>query len=176
MPLHAEIKTKFDFLTKQIFVGDVLLPKCNGSSDFLKGQSIGVEKFGSLLQPKLEEAGDLVVYTVASVTTSNEENFIKSQVTIDQQLTKLFEEVSSLLRDDTASKLLPKLDFSHKLELGKTSCPPHGAIFQPWPGEFMATKEYISKVLRRKKIRPNRSLYGAALFYFETERKTAKCY
>lgn len=53
----------------------------------------------------------------------------------------------------------------HKIEINEGSKPPHSGIFQLSPAELVATKEYVADLLRKKKIRPSKSPYGAPLFF-----------
>lgn len=116
-----------------------------------------VKKFSSLLNQKLKQPYPLEVYTVANLTASKEKNISSNErfrATLDPHLTNLVEEISAVFRDELPIGLPPKRDIDHKIETD-SSKPSHRASFQLSPAELMATKEYISGLLRTKKIRPS---------------------
>lgn len=53
----------------------------------------------------------------------------------------------------------------HRIEIDKEIKPPHWSLFQLSPSELLATREYITDLLKKEKIRPNRSPFGAPLFF-----------
>lgn len=61
--------------------------------------------------------------------------------------------------------LPPKRDVDHRIEVDPNSTPPRRGMFQLSPAELLATKEYIEDLLRKGKIRPSKSPYGAPLFF-----------
>ena len=56
-------------------------------------------------------------------------------------------------------------EVDHEIQTEEGARPPKRALFQLSPAELEATKEYISDLLKKGKIRPSRSPYGAPLFF-----------
>lgn len=83
----------------------------------------------------------------------------------DADIQALEQEFNSVFRDDLPAGLPPKREVDHKIEIISDSSPPHPGIFQLSPAGLLATKEYITDLLRKGKIRPSKSPYVAPLFF-----------
>lgn len=61
--------------------------------------------------------------------------------------------------------MLPQRDVDHKIEIDPGATSPHRGIFQLSPAELIATKEYVTELLKKRKLRPSKSPFGAPLFF-----------
>lgn len=83
----------------------------------------------------------------------------------DEEIIALERDFSEVFRDDLPEGLLPERDFDHRIETTPDYSPPHRDMFQLSPAELLVTKEYITDLLKKGKIRPSKSPYGAPLFF-----------
>lgn len=83
----------------------------------------------------------------------------------DVDIKALKDEFSTVFRSDLPNGLPPRREVDHEIEIEENSTPPHRGIFQLSPAELLATKEYVTDLLRKGKIRPSKSPYGAPLFF-----------
>ena len=58
-----------------------------------------------------------------------------------------------------------------KLRLRMEQKPPHSPLFQLSPVELVAGKEYVQDLLKKGKIRPSKSTFGAPLFFVKNKDK-----
>lgn len=79
-------------------------------------------------------------------------------------------EFNDVLRDDLPEGLTPKRSVDHKIETLPDEKPPHRGIFQLSPAELIATKEYISDLLRKGKRRPSKSILRSYPPFCQTKR------
>ena len=70
-----------------------------------------------------------------------------------------------MFRSELPQGLPPKRSIDHKIETEKGAKPPKRSLFQLSPAELEATKQYITELIQKGKIRPSRSPYGAPLFF-----------
>ena len=59
----------------------------------------------------------------------------------------------------------------HEIETSIESKPPHRPLYHLSPVELKATKEYVEDLLKKGKIRPSKSPYGAPLFFVKEKDK-----
>lgn len=81
----------------------------------------------------------------------------------DQQ--KVLQKYDSVIVDELPDGLPPKRSIDHEIEIQTNSSPPYRPTFQLSSAELLATKQYISKLLKSGKLRPSKSLYGSPLFF-----------
>lgn len=89
----------------------------------------------------------------------------------DVRLERLLKRYSHIFRDDLPSGLPPKRPVDHTIELTEANVTPNRPIFQLSPAELLATKEYVTDLINRGKIRPSRSPFGAPLFFVKQKDK-----
>lgn len=59
----------------------------------------------------------------------------------------------------------------HNIEIEEGTKPHHRLLFQLSPAELVACKEYVQDLLRKGKIRPSKSPFGAQLFFVKDKNK-----
>lgn len=168
MPWHIKNNPKTDYENRTVSVGNTSLPTLHNPEDGVKIQNLGVKKFRSLLRKKKHNSDDFVVYRVQIVNNleiNNGHAKVSNKDPEDEDLKKLKKEFKSVFTDELPTGLPPKRDVDHKIEVEPGSTPPHRGMYQLSPAELLATKEYITDLLRKKKIRPSKSPYGAPLFF-----------
>lgn len=173
MPWHEFTNPDTDYIKKTVRVGDILLPISSCCDDQVKVCNIGVKKFRSLLKKK-KTSEDFVVLQVSNITSREESKHHtpgNQTTSMDTDTALLLEQFSEVFRDDLPAGLPPKRSVDHTIEIEEDSKPPHRPIFQLSPAELLATKEYIVDLLKKGKIRPSRSPYGAPLFFVKQKGK-----
>jgi hypothetical protein len=82
----------------------------------------------------------------------------------DARIKALMERYSDVFRTELPDGLPPKRSVDHAIETEPGAKPPHRSSYQLSHAELQAAKEYVVDLMKKGKIRPNRSLYGAPLF------------
>lgn len=93
----------------------------------------------------------------------------------DGEALKLRNEFADGFSGELSDGLPPIRDADHRIKVLPNLKPPHRRLFQLSPTELVATKEYVSELIRGVKIRPSKSSYCTSLFY-EAERKASRCH
>lgn len=151
VPWHVACQPKVDYDSGKLSTNGIDLPTVRDPSDTVKVHNLGVKKFRSLLRKKKRNSEDFIVFQVRVINNkhcSQKNPRAKSQ---DEDIIKLEEEFSTVFRDDLPSGLPPKRDVDHRIEVTPDSQPPHRGIFQLSSAELLATKEYVTDLLRKKK-------------------------
>lgn len=164
MPWHVETNPGVSYDPKQLHVGGSVLPLAQDTRGPVKIQNIGVKKFRSLLRKK-KASSDFAVFQlrhINNITTTNREQEVDET---DADLENLKREFATVFRNELPEGLPPERDVDHKIEIDPNEEPPYRGIYQLSPAELLATKEYVADLLKRKKIRPSKSPYGAPLFF-----------
>lgn len=81
------------------------------------------------------------------------------------------EEYSSVFRHDLPHGLPPQRSVDHAVEVYPEATSPHRTIFKLSHVKLLATKDYVSGLIRNEKIRPSKSPYGASLFFVKQKGK-----
>lgn len=89
----------------------------------------------------------------------------------DPEMMAIEKEFSSVFHDDLPDGLPPKRNIDHQIEIRVDAKPPHKPIFQLSPAELLATKEYVTELLKKGKIRPSKSPFRAPLFFVKQNGK-----
>lgn len=167
MPWHKAENPDVDYANENITVRGIRLPHHKDTSnDKIRVYKIGVKKFRSLLR-KYGQNSQFSVFTLgkshAKLSNVRANAFNKQHHS--QQLADLLEQYNDVFRDDLSKGLPPKRLVDHRIETDPCSKPPNRPLFQLSPAELLATKEYVTTLLRTKKIRPSISPYGSPLFF-----------
>ncbi len=84
-------------------------------------------------------------------------------------LREMFKKFSSIFRDELPPGLPPERALDHENETDKDAKPPHRPLYQPSPIELKAMKIYAQELFDNGKIKPNKSPYGASLFFVKVK-------
>ncbi len=84
---------------------------------------------------------------------------------------RILRKYNNVFQEELPPGLPPKRSVDHEIEVDKDSKPPHRPLYQLSPAELEAAKIYVQDLLRKGKIRPNKSPYGASLFFFNEKNK-----
>lgn len=115
---------------------------------------MGVKKFKSLLR-KHAHKEDFQVLHLMEIN-----NLKHSKVeTVDTELPphiqqkkdKLLQKYKSVFRSELPEGLPPKRSVDHEILVDENAKPPHRTLFQLSPAELMATKDYVTDLLRKGK-------------------------
>lgn len=77
----------------------------------------------------------------------------------------LMQRYAGVFRIELPPGLPPKRTIDQEIDIKYESKPPHRALFQLSPAELLVTKNYVTSLPNKGKIRPTRSRYGAPLFF-----------
>ncbi len=88
----------------------------------------------------------------------------------DERLRKMLERYAQVFRKDLPAGLPPTGDVDHEIKIHKNEKPPYRPIFLVSPAELKATKEYVVDLIKKGKIRPSKSPYGAPLFFVKQKK------
>lgn len=124
---------------------------------------MGVKKFRSLLTRKKKNSDNFTVFQLRKI--NNLHSSAGGAQPKDEELIDLQKEFEDVFRDDLPDGLPTTRDVDHKIETHPDADPTHRGIFQLSPAELAATKEYVTELLRKGKIRPSKYPYGAPLFF-----------
>lgn len=163
MPWHQDTCPKMDYETGELKIGNSVLPLHRDPSRDVTISNLGVKKFRSLLRKKKNKTNEIMIFQVRLVNHISKIDSAKMDK--DEEITALEREFSKVFRDDLPEGLPPERDVDHRIETTPDSSPPHRGMFQLSPAELLATKDYITDLLRKGKIRPSKSPYGAPLFF-----------
>jgi len=145
-------------------VGKSILPLCKqGEDKRCRVTNIGVKKFRSLLR-KTSKQGLEVFMLVNNV----ERTFIEREDSSEasgQRYKDFIRKYDEVFIDDLPPELTPIRFVDHEIQTQPGEKPTYRPSFQLSPAELLASKEYVTDLLNRKKIRPSKSPYGAPLFF-----------
>lgn len=173
MPWHTDVKPEIDYERREISVGTYKLPVPRRSWNTPEISNLGVKKFRSLLR-KHGHKEDFEVYQLVSINNSDfktSKNGKHIPEDVQSKLDEIMTTFKGVFRDHLPPGLPPKRKVDHAIEVPPNSKPPHRPLFQLSPAELLATKEYVTDLLKRGKIRPSISPYGAPLFFVKQKGK-----
>lgn len=171
MPWHVENNPRVDYDSGKIWVGNTELPSAREFAHVIQVQNIGVKKFRSLLKKKWKSHDALALYQIHQINNFTTACEKKTKSIRDPELEELVTAFKDVFRDDLPDGLPPAREIDHKIETDPEAKPPHRGIFQLSPAELVATKEYVTNLLQKGKIRPSKSPYGAPLFFVKQKGK-----
>ena len=186
MPWHVGNKPEIDYVMRTVTVGNEKLYGHfteRGSIDETKKtapqvMSIGVKRFRQILRKKGLDRKTRI-YRVTQVnsieTVEREINATKELLGCEKpKLKAIPQQYESVLQEVLPSGLPPERDIDHAIAIDQKAKPPHGHLFQLSPAELEAAKEYIQDLLKKGKIRPSKSPYGASLFFVKEKGKSLR--
>lgn len=140
MPWHIHCGPMIDYERKTVKVGYITLPTIAERNPSITVNNIGVKKFRSLLRKKHRNSSDFMVFQARNVNNIALAPVTPSNDPVDEELTRLREEFSTVFTDELPDGLPPQRDVDHKIEVNPQSTPPHSGMFQLSPAELIATK------------------------------------
>lgn len=167
MPWHVENDLKINYRTGKLSANGVALPTSAEPNRCISEQNLGVKKFRSLLRKKASSSrcDDIMIFQLRTIDPDSMKKTPIKQGKQDEELATLEAEFSMVFQDELPDGLPPRREVDHKIEILPYSKPPHRGIFQLSSAELLATKDYVTKLLKKGKIRPSKSPYGAPLFF-----------
>lgn len=172
---HRDMNPKVDYEGRQVTVNNTTLPLETVTQDGeIRITNINAKKFKSFLRKKNESSYQIHSVSMrertdftSSTSSTQEEKVQDAQADIgkNHRLDKLLQRFAHVFRNDLPARLPPERVVDHRIETQDGEKPPHRPLFQLSPAELLATKEYITDLLRKGKIRPSKSPYGAPLFF-----------
>lgn len=173
MPWHTDTLPTIDYEDRTISVHGYNIPVPKKSWNRPSIANISVKKFRSLIK-KQGHKDDFEVYQLVTINnframSGNRREPLPEK--IQGKLDALLAKHEKVFRDDLPPGLPPEREVDHAIEISEKEKPPHQPLFQLSPAELIATKEYITELLKKKKIRPSVSPYGAPLFFVKQKGK-----
>eukprot|EP00171_Calliarthron_tuberculosum_P007039 IDg7039t1 len=109
----------------------------------------------------------IAIYTVANSQASISTTTIRDPDSGKDmpQLQRLLSKNAVIFKEELPTGLSPTRCVDHKIETNLDAKRPHRPLIQLSPAELLETKNYIIDLLKRDKIRPSRSRYGATMFF-----------
>lgn len=165
-----------NYIIKTVSVKQYELPMLHGpKTDRVQIANLGEKKFRNLIKKKsLKE--DFQVFQVLAVPNNKDKTHDQRIHDIefeyrDKRLVRILEEYSDVFKDGLPPGLLPTQAVDHCITVDENKTIPHRGLFQLIPADLLATKEYITDLLRKRNIRPSISPYGALLFFVKHKDK-----
>lgn len=171
MPWHVKCKPAVNYDTGKPKAGNITLPSSRDSNKCINVQNLGVMKFRSFLRKKKNNNENFVVYQVRYVNNTMVESKSTVEDPEDEKLLELKREWQTVFTDELPDGLPPERDVDHRIKTEAGSSLPNRGIFQLSPVELIATKEYMMELLRKGKICPSKSPYGAPLFFMKQKKQ-----
>ena len=173
MPWHVAHNPLIDYSQRIVKVNsDELIPHEEVCKQKNQVTSMSVKKFRSLLK-KESKSAELQLFQLMPKEEVSGKHSIKDELFTckDEGLRALLEKYKELFRDQLPKGLPPKRSVDHEIETSIESKPPHRPLYHLSPVELKATKEYVEDLLKKGKIRPSKSPYGAPLFFVKEKDK-----
>lgn len=120
---------------------------------------LSVRKFRRLL---LKGKGEL---EVLQLVRKNNVNGFSQLDKCDTKLDNVLKKYEAVFREDLPDGLPPESHVDHEITIENDEKHPHTPLFQLSPEVSKAAKEYVDTCIKKKKITPSRSPYGAQLFF-----------
>ena len=177
-------RPKVDYKNRDVKVEGSSLPLLNDvdrKGDRITISNLSIKKFKSLLRKKATKQ-DFEVYQVVPVLRKRKTRTQINNVEISEvqrlvaespqntKLKHLLERYRTVFKDELPPGLPPERDIDREVETKDGETPPRRGLYQLSPLELEATRECITDLLKKRKIRPSRSPYGAPLFFVKHKR------
>lgn len=165
-PWHNDNNVVTNYEKQSITVNRRSIPVPKSLNSRPRVSSIGIKKFKSLIRKNAHKT-DFQIFQIAQVNNSEIGRTSKAEslpAEIEKQKRDLAEKYAAVFRDDLPQGLPPERSVDHEINIVEGSKPPHRALFQLSPAELVATKNYVTEMLNKGKIRPSRSPFAAPLF------------
>ena len=169
MPWHVAHNPDINYKNRTVHIGNQLLPVESNPPEIepeIRVMNLGVKKFRKMLKGTKND-NDFQVFQVFQ--KSDIKGMKGSQKS--KQVGNLIEKYREVFRDELPDGLPPIRTVDHEIEVEKDSKPPLRPLFQLSPAELKAAKEYVEGLLKKGKIRPSKSPYGAPLFFVKEKDK-----
>lgn len=164
MTWHVKCKPAVDYNTGKLKAGFITLPSSRDSNKCIKVKNLGVKKFLSFLRKWKYNNENFVLYQVKYINDTKVEKKFTGEDLRDEELLELEREFQSVSTDELTDGLPSEREVNHRIETEVGSSPPQREIYQLSLAELIVTKEYVMELLRKGKISPSISPYGAPSF------------
>ena len=164
MPLYVANNPEIDYTNWVMKLGSDAVPVYSHeekSVPRVEVTNLRVESFRIMVQRK-GNRNDFQVFQMIQVNSFLKSTSNGSGSSKVEQLLKKCDEVFT---EELPDRLPPKRAVDHQIETDMDSKPLHRPLFQLSTAELEAAKEYVETLLKKRKIRPGKSPYGASLFF-----------
>ena len=169
MPWHVAFNPNINYEKRIVKVGpDEILSDKSPSKATVKVTNLSVRKFRNLLMKKKNCAELQLFQLIPKISLQNRTGIMKHE---NPRMQKILQDYKHVFREDLPPGLPPERTVDHEIETDKYAKPPHRPLYQLSPVELKATKEYVEELLKKGKIRPSKSPYGAPLFFVKENGK-----
>lgn len=170
IPWHVAHNPRVDYVQRVVQVGDDEIPVDpfdNKSEPRVQVANISVGKFRRLLRNR-SGLSDFQLFRAIQVNTMERfGNWNKRNPKLDA----LLKQYDDVFKSELPEELPPKRAVDHEIDNEDGSKRPHRSLSQLSPAELVACKEYVQDFLKKGKIRPSRSPFGASLFFVKDKDK-----
>ena len=168
MPWHVAHNPAIDYEKKIVKIGhDEHNTNRSQCEHVPKVMNLSVKKFRNILR---ERSPSIHVFQLVPVKQFETRKGFKENYT-NPGLKELLEKYNTVFQYDLPSGLPPERRIDHEIETDKDAKPPHRPLYQLSPIELKAMKDYVEDLLKKGKIRPSKSPYGAPLFFIKEKDK-----
>ena len=171
MPWHVPHNPKIDYVQRAVqFGGDEIPVDSFGDEKVSKIQvtNLSVKKFRRLLRTR-SKSNDFQVFQAIQVNTINGYNGNRNCI---PKLESLLQQYHLFSKVNYAKGLPPERAVDHEIEIEDGAKPPHRPLFHLSPAELVGCNEYVQDLLKKGKLRPSKSPFGAPLFF--VKKKTSR--
>lgn len=172
MPWETDSHPYQDYKTKTVHLDGNRLPTTDGHSNRIRIGYLRIKNFTSPLKRKKRSFEDFLLFQITNLLHDCSNLDISQQE--NEEVFQMFNEFSSIIRDDLPVGLPPQHEVDHAIEVDADSKHPHRSTFQLSLDELVATKEYITAFLEKGKTRLGRELSGAPLFFVKNKGSSGK--
>lgn len=165
MPWHVASNPQVSYPARVVQLKDDTLPVMTGAEEFgrvAKVHNMSIKRFRKELR-QMRTRDDFKAFQL--VELSNMDCTPDEKRSIDPKMQSLLKEYSDVFRSELPDGLPPKRSVDHAIETENGAKPPHRSLYQLSPAELQAAKEYVVDLMKKGKIRPSKSPYGAPLFF-----------
>jgi hypothetical protein len=166
MPWHVASDPKVSYPAREVQLKDgviLMSAKRPKTAEVAKVHNTSIQSFRTELRKMPTMRNDIKTFHLIEV--SNADCSPDELKVDDTRIKALLERYSGVFRTELPDGLPPKRSVDHEIETEPGAKRPHRSLYQLSPLELQAAKEYVVDLMKKGKIRPSRSPYGAPLFF-----------
>jgi hypothetical protein len=164
MPWHVSNNPVVNYQKRFIKIGNGIINVPREKRKLsTEAMNMSVNEFRRLVNQKRNDPEVQIFKAVPNYDLSDEKDASKKSL-LDcshKGLRNVLQRFESVFQSELPSGLPPEREVDHEIETEKDAKPPHRSLYQLSPVELNATKKYVEDLMKKRKIRPSKSPYGA---------------